>query len=75
MSMRIIEINPSIRADVEASNGYCPCAIYQTPDTRCMCKEFRDQTEPGPCGCGRYEKITNQEANDSHDQAGIENHH
>lgn len=56
-NMRIIEINPSIRANVEANNGHCPCAIWYTPDTLCMCKEFREQTEPGPCGCGRFEKI------------------
>jgi hypothetical protein len=53
----IVEINPDIRVDVEASNGYCPCAIWQTPDTRCMCKEFRDQKEPGECHCGRFEKV------------------
>lgn len=70
MTMRIIEINPSIRADVDANNGYCPCAIFQTPDTRCMCKEFREQTEPGPCGCGRYEKTTHQEATTNYDETG-----
>jgi hypothetical protein len=55
--LKIIEINPDIRADVEASNGYCPCAICQTPDTKCMCREFREQAEPGECHCGRFAKV------------------
>lgn len=54
--VKIIEINPEIRADVEANNGYCPCAIWQTPDTKCMCKDFREQ-ESGECHCGRFEKV------------------
>ena len=24
---------------------------------KCMCKEFREQTEPGECHCGRFEKV------------------
>ncbi len=55
--LRIVEVRPEIRADVDANNGYCPCAIWQTPDTKCMCKEFREQTEPGECHCGRFEKV------------------
>ena len=58
--LKIIEIRPEIRANVEASNGYCPCAIWQTPDTKCMCKEFREQTEPGECHCGRFEKVVSE---------------
>ena len=53
---KINEIRPEIRADVEANNGYCPCAIWQTPDTKCMCKDFREQ-ESGECHCGRFEKV------------------
>lgn len=55
--MKIVEIRPEIRADVEASDGYCPCAIWHNPDTKCMCKEFREQSEPGECHCGRFEKV------------------
>jgi hypothetical protein len=43
--LKITEVNPGIRANVEANNGYCPCAIWQTTDTKCMCKDFREQTE------------------------------
>lgn len=53
---KINEIRPEIRADVEANNGYCPCAIWQTPDTKCMCKDFLEQ-ESGECHCGRFEKV------------------
>ena len=58
--LKIIEIRPEIRANVEASNGYCPCAIWQTPDTKCMCKEFReqiaDENYKGYCHCLLYYK-------------------
>ena len=57
LTMKIIEIHPEIRENVEANNGYCPCAIFQTPDTKCMCKDFREQNEPGLCHCGRFEKV------------------
>lgn len=55
--LRIIEINPDIRDNVEDNGGYCPCAIWRTLDTLCMCKDFREQTEAGPCHCGRFEKV------------------
>lgn len=56
MALKIVEVNPCIRENVEANNGYCPCAIWQTPDTKCMCKDFREQ-ESGLCHCGRFEKV------------------
>ena len=40
---------------VKANNGYCPCALEKTPDTKCMCKEFRDM-KSGMCHCGLYIK-------------------
>jgi hypothetical protein len=57
MALKIVEVNHSIRKNVEASGGYCPCAIWQNEDTKCMCKEFREQIEPGLCHCGRFEKV------------------
>lgn len=56
----IIEINPDFAELVEANDGYCPCAIEKTEDTRCMCKEFREQTE-GKCHCGRFRKEKNHD--------------
>ena len=61
-NLKIIEINPRIKANVDANNGYCPCAIWQTEDTKCMCKEFREQ-ESGQCHCGRFEKVVDKDGN------------
>ena len=55
--MKIIEINPDFKAAVDANKGYCPCMIDKTQDTKCPCKDFREQTELGQCFCGRYEKV------------------
>lgn len=55
--MKIIEVNPGIRELVKQADGYCPCAVQRTPDTKCICKEFREQTKPGLCHCGRYEWV------------------
>lgn len=44
-----------IRAALKANDGYCPCALEKTPDTKCMCKEFREM-ESGTCHCGLYVK-------------------
>lgn len=39
------------------NDGYCPCSIFKTKDTKCMCKEFRDQIkakQPVSCHCGLH---------------------
>ena len=40
--------------------GFCPCAIDRNDDTKCPCKEFREQTAEGLCTCGRYMKVSEQ---------------
>lgn len=48
----------AIREAQKANGGYCCCAIEKTDDTRCICKEFREQIDrkqPGKCPCGLYE--------------------
>ena len=40
---------------VKANDGYCPCRRTKTADTKCMCKEFKEQKE-GICHCGLYKK-------------------
>ena len=46
--MRII-INPDkdlvaeVDKQLKEKDGYCPCAIEHIPDTKCMCKAFREQ--------------------------------
>lgn len=37
--------------------AYCPCSLVRNEDTICMCKEFVESTEPGPCHCGKYVKV------------------
>ena len=56
----IKEIDKSVKALVDANDGYCPCAIEKTADTKCMCKEFREMKK-GICHCGRFEKRGVQE--------------
>ena len=45
---------------VKANQGYCPCAVSKNADTKCMCKNFREQIEAGTygkCHCGLYEVV------------------
>ena len=51
------EAYKSIMAEVKANYGYCPCRLERTPDTKCPCKEFREQTTEGECHCGAYQKV------------------
>lgn len=55
--LRIVEVIPEFREVVALNDGYCPCMIEKSEDTKCMCKEFREQETPGPCHCGRFEKV------------------
>ena len=54
--MKIKTVNYDIAMLVAANGGYCPCAIEKNEDTKCICKEFREQ-ESGLCHCGRYMKV------------------
>lgn len=42
---------------VKNNGGYCPCMLEKNEDTKCPCKKFREQNEPGECHCGRYVKV------------------
>lgn len=44
-----------IRDGLKKNNGYCPCRPKHTDDTKCMCKDFREQAS-GICHCGLYIK-------------------
>lgn len=55
--LKIITVEASVGDLAKANGGYCPCAVLKTEGTKCICKEFREQTEPGLCHCGRYEKV------------------
>lgn len=57
MGLYVVEVKPVVAKAVEKNDGYCPCSLIKTEDTKCMCKEFREQDHPGKCHCGRYEKV------------------
>lgn len=49
------ELVNEIRKKLKENNGYCPCSLIKSEDTKCMCKEFREQ-DIGECHCGLYIK-------------------
>lgn len=57
-----ITLNPDkdhvnkIREKLKANDGYCPCVLIKDATTKCMCKDFIEDTEEGPCHCGLYIK-------------------
>ena len=61
-----ITLNPDesvvqlIKDGLEKTGGYCPCRRERTPDTKCMCLEFRNQIKDedfeGFCHCMLYYK-------------------
>ena len=61
-----VSINPDkeivalVREGLEKTGGYCPCRLERTLDTKCICREFREQmADPdfeGFCHCMLYYK-------------------
>lgn len=52
------ELREQIESALKANDNFCPCRTEKTPDTRCMCKEFRDfiaSGKSGFCHCQLYE--------------------
>ncbi len=61
MSIRLNEdrqLVEMIRQGLKEKGGYCPCRFEKSEDTRCICKEFREQmADPdfeGYCHCLLY---------------------
>lgn len=54
------EIVRTVREGLQRTGGYCPCRLERTEDTKCMCKEFKEQVaDPnyeGFCHCMLYYK-------------------
>jgi len=54
------EVVRMVREGLEARGGYCPCVREISEDTKCMCREFREQiADPefeGYCHCMLYYK-------------------
>ena len=46
-----IQLNPDaemvkiVREGLKQRGGYCPCRREQSEDTKCICREFREQME------------------------------
>lgn len=55
----LVRFNPDLEAEkrlrivqaISDNGGHCPCKKEKTPDTLCLCKEFR---ETGKCSCGLF---------------------
>ena len=54
------EIVRTVREGLKRTGGYCPCRLERTEDTKCMCREFKEQiNDPnfqGYCHCMLYYK-------------------
>ncbi len=54
------EVVKAVQEGLKRSGGYCPCKRPKSEDTKCMCKEFREQikdlTFEGFCHCMLYYK-------------------
>ena len=54
------EIVDGLKKVMAENGGYCPCRLEHNEDTKCMCKEFRDQIKnenfEGYCHCMLYYK-------------------
>lgn len=54
------EIVKRVQEGLKAKGGYCPCVLTKNDDTKCMCKQFREQiADPdfeGYCHCMLYYK-------------------
>ena len=54
------EVVKAIREGLAAKGGYCPCRLEKTEDTKCMCREFKEQiADPdfeGYCHCMLFYK-------------------
>ena len=54
------EIVAAVKEGLERTGGYCQCRRDRTEDTKCMCKEFREQIKDpefeGFCHCLLYYK-------------------
>lgn len=56
MKIRIKPNTKDILEAVKVNNNYCPCKLTKNEDTKCICKEFREQKHAGECECGLYIK-------------------
>lgn len=51
------EVVDEISKKLKDNGGYCPCSLVKTPDTKCQCRDFKEQVsrgEKGFCHCGLW---------------------
>lgn len=46
-----------IEENIKNNNGYCVSVLKQNDDTKCVCKDFKEQEFGGVCKCGQFYKI------------------
>ena len=55
------EMVKTVKEGLEWTGGYCPCRLERTEETKCICKEFKEQIADenfeGFCHCMLYYKI------------------
>lgn len=55
-AVSVTQINKVLDA-IDSNDGYCPCQVGKTADTKCQCKDFRENKKIGePCLCKIYVK-------------------
>ena len=60
MKIKVVDdpaIAEEIRQKIRENDGYCPCRVKKTPDTKCICKQFLASKKEGSCHCGLYYKV------------------
>lgn len=54
------KIVATVKEGLLKNDGYCPCVLIKSEDTKCMCKEFKEQIKDpdfeGYCHCMLYYK-------------------
>ena len=54
------EVVATVKEGLKRTGGYCPCVRERSEDTKCMCREFKEQiNDPsfeGYCHCMLYYK-------------------
>lgn len=77
-----ITLNPDkevvrvVKEGLKAKGGYCPCRLERNEDTKCMCREFREQcADPnfeGFCHCMLYYKSKDEPKDESAENPNAE---
>lgn len=57
------EIVKEVVSKLKETGGQCPCVLppLWNEDTRCPCKDFREQDYEGECHCGLNVKVISNE--------------